>query len=101
MNNRVFQSLFHKASLIQKMVIKTLHSLFVVLFVISFLTPEFSLLKLLESNRGQKIPQPLATRGVSCLFTNVSRDLLYTLSLVTESKSHNSVLHVIYFAPFR
>jgi len=102
MNYCAFQSHFRKAILIQKLVVKTLNSLFVVLLVISFLTAEFSELKLLESNRGSQI-QHLAKRNVSCLFTNVSKEVLHIPSLVTRKvkQSHYSVLHVIHFAPFR
>lgn len=53
MNDRTFPSFF-EAILIQKM-LKTLRSLFVVLLLRSFLTPEFSQLKSFESNTDQQI----------------------------------------------
>jgi len=89
MNDRTFPSFF-EAILIQK-ILKTLRSLFVVLLVRSFLTPEFSQLKSFESNTDQQI-QHLAKRDVSCFFLNVSREVLYTMTLV-EKKENERIIH--------
>lgn len=95
MNDRTFPSFF-EAILILKM-LKTLRSLFVVLLVRS--SPEFSQLKSFESNTDQQI-QHLAKRDVSCFFLNVSREVLYTMTLVAKKENERIIQFYTLFSSF-